>query len=59
MENEIIIKEIAKILIKEEVPNWSFGLISESIRNKYLKKSEEIVSKLLELGYLKDIITPG
>lgn len=46
-----IIVEIAKILAKEEVPNWEFNLMNTVLRGKYIKQAMQICDKLMEAGW--------
>ena len=51
--DNILITEIAKILLTQECNNWCWGVVSDILKNKYLKQAEQIYDKLVEAGWRK------
>jgi len=48
------IVEIAKALIKDECPNWSWELINTNLKRKYITKAERVYFVIEKLGYKKE-----
>jgi hypothetical protein len=53
MKKEEIVVEIARILIKRELPNWDFNLANEALKSKYLIEAAYLYQMFLKNNILR------